>query len=221
MTLGIRGDQFQGVTGIPLIFKHHSWKCHIPQIFWDNPSTEIEALPAYHQLRASVLGSVASWIVGNAATVHDLVRYANQTLVVPSQCPIMDRTKTQMGNLSSIMGWWTPRDNSYTLHSLNSPAVLIHWRVMLALECQMTWDQQKKFRSMGGETLNRLEREVRCQEMGGEDPSSSLSYVRQSEEPVTGPLIPADHESDDESSVEVVFRRIVGSDDKRLQAWPV
>lgn len=151
-------------------------------------------MPAYHQLRASVLGSVASWIVGNAATVHDLVRYVNQTFVVPSQCLIMHRTKTQMGDLSSIMGWWTPRDNSYTLHSLNSPAVLIHWRVMLALECQMTWDQQKKFRRMGGETLNRLEREVRCQEMGCEDPSSSLSYVRQSEEPVTGPLIPAGHE---------------------------
>lgn len=118
--------------------KHHSWEYHIPQIFEDNPSTEIEALPAYHQLRASVLGSVASWIVGNAATVHDLVMYVNQNLVVPSQCLIMDRTKTQMGDLSSIMGWWTPRDNSYTLHSLNSPAVLIHWRVMLALECQMT-----------------------------------------------------------------------------------
>jgi hypothetical protein len=42
-----------------------------------------------------------------------------------------------------------------------------------------------KFRRMGGETLSRLEGEVRCQDVGGEDPSSSLSYVRQSEEPVT------------------------------------
>jgi len=96
--------------------KHHSWECHIPQIFWDNPLTELEALPAYHQLRASVLGTVASWSVGNASTVHDLVRYVNQTHVVPSQCPIMDRTKTQMGDLTSIMGWWAPRDNSYNLH---------------------------------------------------------------------------------------------------------
>ena len=53
-------------------------------------------MPAYHQLCASVLGTVASWIVGNAATVHDLVRYVNQTLVVPSQCP--------------IMGWWASRE---------------------------------------------------------------------------------------------------------------
>ena len=74
---------------------------------------------------------------------------------------------------------------------------------------------------MGGETLSRLEGEVRCQDVGGEGPSSSLSYVRQSEEPVTEPFIPADHESDDESGVEVVVRGIVGSVDKRLQAWPV
>jgi len=67
---------------------------------------------------------------------------------------------------------------------------------------------------MGGETLNRLEREVRCQDVGGEDPSSSLSYVRQSEEPVTGPLIPEGHESDDESGVKVVVSGVVGSDDE-------
>ena len=54
------------------------------------------------------------------------------------------------------------------------------------------------------------EREVRCQDVGGEDPSSSLSYVRQSEEPVTGPLIPAGNESDDE----VVVSGVVGSNDE-------
>ena len=77
---------------------------------------------------------------------------------------------------------------------------------------------------MGGETLNRLEGEVRCQDVGGEDPSSSLSYVRQSEEPVTGPLIPADHESDDESGVEVVVSGVVGSDDEEGDtgiAWAI
>jgi Tat protein secretion system quality control protein TatD with DNase activity len=88
----------------------------------------------------------------------------------------------------------------------------------------MTWDQQMKFRRMGGETLSRLEGEVRCQDVGGEDPSSSLSYVRQSEEPVTGPLIPADHESDDESGVEVVVSGVVGSDDEEGDtgiAWAI
>jgi len=181
--------------------KHHAWECHIPQIFWDNPSTEIEALPAYHQLRASVLGTVASWSVGNASTVHDLVRYVNQTLAIPSQCPIMDKTKTQMGDLPRIMGWWVPRDNSYNLHPLNSPAVLIHWRVLLALVCQMTWVQQRKFCRMGRETVKRLEREVRCQDVGAV-------------EPVTGPLIPAGHESADESDGEVVISGVVSSDDE-------
>jgi hypothetical protein len=56
----------------------------------------------------------------------------------------------------------------------------------------------------GWTDVERLEKEVKCQDVGGKDPSSSLSYVRQSEEPVTGPLIPAGHESDDESGVEVV-----------------
>lgn len=181
--------------------KHHAWECHIPQIFWDNPSTEIEALPPYHQLRASVLGTVASWIVGNASTIHDLVRYVNQTLAVPSQCPIMDRTRTQMGVLTRIMGWWAPRDNNYNLHPLNSPAVLIHWRVLLVLVCQMTRDQQRKFRKMGGETVKRLEREVRSKDVAAE-------------EPVTGPLIPAGHESTDESDGEVVISGIVRSDDE-------
>ena len=67
---------------------------------------------------------------------------------------------------------------------------------------------------MGGQTLNRLEREVKCQDVGGENPSSSLSYVRQSEEPVTGPLIPTGHESDDESGVEVVVSGVVRSGDE-------
>jgi hypothetical protein len=78
----------------------------------------------------------------------------------------------------------------------------------------MTWDQQRKFRRMGGETLNQLEREVRCQDEWSEDPSSSHLCVRQSEEPVTGPLIPAGNESDDESDVEVVVSGVVGSDDE-------
>jgi hypothetical protein len=73
-----------GCNWYPRHMKHHSWECHFPQIFCDNPSTEMEALPAYHQLRASVFGTVASSIVRNA---DDLVRYVNQTLVVPSQCP--------------------------------------------------------------------------------------------------------------------------------------
>jgi hypothetical protein len=78
----------------------------------------------------------------------------------------------------------------------------------------MTWDQQRKFCRMGGQTLNRLEKEVKCQDVGGKDPSSSLSYVRQSEEPVTGPLIPAGHGSDDESGVEVVVSGVVRSGDE-------
>ena len=85
--LGNSRCPFPGCNWYSRHIKHHSWECHFPQIFWDNPSTEIEALPAYHQLRASVFSTVASWIVGNVATFHDLVRYVNQTLVVPSQCP--------------------------------------------------------------------------------------------------------------------------------------
>ena len=78
----------------------------------------------------------------------------------------------------------------------------------------MTWDQQRKFHRMGGETLNQLGREVRCQGKWSEEPSSSYLCVGQSEEPVTGPLIPAGHESGDESGVEVVFSGVVGFDDE-------
>lgn len=56
--------------------------------------------------------------------------------------------------------WW-PRVEAYEMLPVNSPAVLTHWRILLALVGIMTPKNRNDFKSLGRDNLLQLEDQVR------------------------------------------------------------
>ncbi|XP_065941932.1 metallo-beta-lactamase domain-containing protein 1-like [Magallana gigas] len=118
--------------------------------------------PDYHMLRASCLDTLAKYILG-IGTVQDLVNYVNDKVRLPCRYPIIPRTQHQMGLLTRTK-WWA-RVEAYKMLPVNSPAVLIHWRILLALVGTMTPKNRSDFKSLGREKLLQLEDQVRVHQV--------------------------------------------------------
>lgn len=102
--------------------------------------------------------TLAKYILGTG-TVQDLVNYVNDKVQLPCKYPIIPRTQHQMGLLTRTL-WWR-RVEAYEMLPVNSPAVLIHWRILLALVGIMTPKNRSEFKSFGREKLLQLEDQVR------------------------------------------------------------
>uniref|UniRef100_A0A8W8LSG1 Metallo-beta-lactamase domain-containing protein n=1 Tax=Magallana gigas TaxID=29159 RepID=A0A8W8LSG1_MAGGI len=148
----------EGCGGKSKHHKHHAWEYHIPRIFWDHPWKGLNNSPDYHKLRASCLDTLSKYILGTG-TVQDLVIYVNDKVRLPCKYPIIPRTQHQMGLLTRTM-WWS-RVEAYEMLPVNSPAILIHWRILLALVGIMTPKNRSDFKSLGREKLLQLEDQVR------------------------------------------------------------
>lgn len=148
----------EGCGGKSKHLKHHAWEYHIPRIFWDHPWKGLNNSPDYHRLRTSCLDTLARYILGTG-TVQDLVNYVNDKVQLPCKYPIIPRTQHQMGLLTRTM-WWR-RVEAYEMLPVNSPAVLIHWRILLALVGIMTPKNTSDFKSLGRGKLLQLEDQVR------------------------------------------------------------
>lgn len=136
----------EGCGGKSKHLKHYTWEYLIPRIIWDHPWKGLNNSPDYHRLRASCLNSLAKYILGTG-TVQDLVNYVNDKIHLPCKYPIIPRTQHQMGLLTrTICG-------GRELTPVNSPAVLIHWRILLALVETMTAKDRIDFKSLGREKL--------------------------------------------------------------------
>lgn len=128
--------------------KHHAYKVHFPPVLSDAVDLRLELDPKLHQLRHEALLSLARWILGRqSATVFDLVRFVNENRVFPVESVLIDKQVAQFTCLSHEMNWRRP--NTFSLHPVNSPAVLMHWRVVLGLLRFVGNVQRNEFRLIG------------------------------------------------------------------------
>lgn len=139
--------------------KHHAWDYHIPQVFWDRSWNDLNAMLAYHQLRASCLETLAKCFNGPTGSIQDLVEHVNKEIKLPWEYPIMHRTLQQMGQLTRTMQW--PKVEVFEMLPINFPAVMIHWRILLALICTMSADKRMEIKSLGLDRLVKLEKQVK------------------------------------------------------------
>ncbi|VDI04080.1 TatD DNase family protein [Mytilus galloprovincialis] len=129
--------------------KHHCWVYHLPYIFKDLPLDKFEKEPSFQKLRGKAIQMLAWWIVGQRATVYDLVRYVNSNNILPRNCTMMQRCQDQMRNVTAVMNWYPPAEDIYTMYPVNSSAVLMQWRILITLLAQLSPARRAEFRRIG------------------------------------------------------------------------
>ncbi|CAC5410465.1 unnamed protein product [Mytilus coruscus] len=131
--------------------KHHCWAYHLPYIFKDLPLDKFEKEPSFQKLRGDAIQKLAWWIVGPRATVYDLVRYVNSNNILPRNCTMMQRCQDQMRNVTAVMNWYPPAEDIYTMYPVNSPAVLMQWRILITLLSQLSPARRAELRRIGSD----------------------------------------------------------------------
>ena len=128
--------------------KRHAFECHLPAVFRDVTFPRAEIDPNYQQIRGDALTTLARWILGSeTSTVFDLVFHVNENKLVPESAEILERQIIQLQLLSYEMRWRQPTE--FSLHPVNSPAAVIHWRVLLSLISLLTRQQRQEWRMVG------------------------------------------------------------------------
>ncbi|VDH93910.1 Hypothetical predicted protein [Mytilus galloprovincialis] len=130
---------------------HHCWVYHLPYIFKDLPLDKFEKEPSFQKLRGEAIQKLAWWIVGPRATVYDLVRYVNSNNILPRNCTMMQRCQDQMRNVTAVMNWYPLAEDIYTMYPVNSPAVLMQWRILITLLSQLSPARRAEFRRIGSD----------------------------------------------------------------------
>ena len=80
--------------------------------------------------------------------MFDLVHYVNENGILPEQSTLLKRQIVQFQCLSIELAWRQPPDE-FKLHPINSPAILIHWRILLNILPSLTSAQREEFRKIG------------------------------------------------------------------------
>jgi hypothetical protein len=73
------------------------------------------------QLRGLLTGELSSW--------GEFIDYLNLHYSAPCEARISDEMDASMNTLCIFAHW--ERQHPFTLHGINSPAVLLHWRVLV------------------------------------------------------------------------------------------
>ena len=139
----------KGCHGRSKHLKHHAWEYHIPRVFWDRPWHSLNASPDNHRLRAFCLQALAKYFLGSTGTIQDLVEHVSQTVQFTGEYPIMERTLHQIGQLTRTKRW--PMVDKFMMIPVNTPAVLIHWRIRMAIVSTMSPEKWSEFRAWGKE----------------------------------------------------------------------
>ena len=128
--------------------KRHAFNDHLPVVFRDVVFPRAEIDENFQQIRGNALQTLAQWILGcGTATVFDLVRHVNENNLVPEKANILERQVIQYQLFSYSMRWRQPL--AFNLHPVNSPAVLIHWRVLLVLISLISREERLQWRLTG------------------------------------------------------------------------
>lgn len=120
----------EGCTSSSTYAKAHAFDCHIPPVFREQlPATEPDILRS----RTMALKQVARWLQVIPASLEELMRFVDQQHMLNA----MDNTSIsprQMEMMARMCDYHhLPVPDRFTMYPVNSPGVLVHWRVLLLL----------------------------------------------------------------------------------------
>lgn len=107
--------------------RSHVQQLHLPHLFWDVPVSQFDRV---HSQRLKALHRLAQWIIGDR-DLEKLVFWANTNLKFPHNVLISPLVQNAMEHLCKLAGWKIPP--KFYINPLNSPASLLHWRVICGL----------------------------------------------------------------------------------------
>lgn len=123
--------------------KEHMMKCHLPKIF--NTSFSVDN-PALHELRMRALKELTMSILGNTSNLDDLCRFLRNQNILPHGMPISDKMDESFRAFCRHYGYSEPE--VFVLHTVNSPALLLHWKALSCLLQYITPVQRGEFRNL-------------------------------------------------------------------------
>lgn len=123
--------------------KEHMMKCHLSKIF--NTSFSVEN-PALHELRMRALKELTMSILGNTSNIDDLCRFLRNQNILPQGMPISDKMDMSFRAFCRHYGYSEPE--VFVLHTVNSPALLLHWKALSCLLQYITPVQRREFRNL-------------------------------------------------------------------------
>ena len=114
--------------------RRHVYQKHLPFLFGEKSLDSVVLEKKYMSVTSLIqasLGFKTSW--------EDAVKKLNDSNVIPQTSEI-HQTSEEMNAMCRYKGWNVP--DRFTLHPINSPAVLLHWRCLVALLLYLTGEQQ-------------------------------------------------------------------------------
>lgn len=147
--------------------KRHAQRKHLPRIFNDIKPIRSLDDKSLCQLQMSALSSLVKSALGPDADLLTAVDYLNCSNIIPSNAVVHVDTASSMHRLCSYQGWTEPSEG-FRLSPINSPAVLVHWRCLVALMSLLQPLQCEEFR-VHGRVISDMRSVTNTSDIGGSD----------------------------------------------------
>ena len=118
--------------------RRHVYQAHLPFVFTERIST-----PEVIGKRMESLRSLIHASVGLDATYQDAVDYLNTAQLIPPEVELNVEHQDDIHKLCETEGWKNP--GRFSLHPVNSPALLVHWRCLVALLLELPAEKQREW----------------------------------------------------------------------------
>lgn len=145
--------------------KRHAQSKHLPRIFNDIKPIRSLDDKSLCQLQMSALSSLVKSALGPDADLLTAVDYLNCSNIIPSNAVVHVDTASSMHRLCSHQGWMEPSEG-FRLSPINSPAVLVHWRCLVALMSLLQPMQCEEFR-VHGRVISDMQSVTNTSDIGG------------------------------------------------------
>ena len=121
---------------------------HFPTVLRENTNLEFEE-SELQNLRHRSLETLVQYVLGPNGTLPDLVKYLNEQETLPDTnlTVISPHCLQRMISLSHHKKWKIPE--IFSLNPVNSPACLLHWRILLILLRKLTDQERESFQQFG------------------------------------------------------------------------
>ena len=127
--------------------KKHAISVHLSPLFTDQPTGEQMDSMEFHTRRWNVIQDLARWVTNRAsATPEQLVDYLNRTISVHRWCEVQEPAVPALQELCKVAGWAIPQ--KFVLRPLNSPALVVYWRVALEVLWLIPEDRRELLRRL-------------------------------------------------------------------------
>ncbi|XP_045167847.2 uncharacterized protein LOC123531129 [Mercenaria mercenaria] len=135
-----RSGQACPANGCNAVSKHirrHVQMTHIPSVFWEE--TAGNDLPGR---RLKALEQLAMLIIGRPG-VNRLMEWADRYVRIQASSTPNSTSQTAMRAVCKYARWNIP--DQFTIAPVNSPAALIHWRIICAMMEHLSESQKRRF----------------------------------------------------------------------------